>query len=325
MSKKPKKPLNDPKGKAVASGSSSSSGSKPKKQKEKELEHFLSPEEIELHFCVSNNAEGGKCICYHRPECDGYQEKSCCYRWQAHQIAIERDSFFYNVSADEIRQILEDQNGPTYFIGTSAYKTRKGKIQPPYYGYVIPVPEYEKDWYLDGPDRPAGESLMAGGGKPIPDGKNFQHDTWPYWNNAHHLISKGTLWSMINGGDKPFELMRKALLKAKYNVHHKSNMLLIPMDREVGKLLGMARHLKLETWQDKTNHPIYNDKVQTGLTKIIDDYKKICEAAVKEKPHETPIPDLDKTKLERLSGELRRWVIIEGIGSPGTSLDELAT
>jgi hypothetical protein len=65
--------------------------------------------------------------------------------------------------------------------------------------------------------------------------------------------------------------------------------------------------------------------VQTGLTKIIDDYKKICEAAVKEKPHETPIPDLDKTKLERLSGELRRWVIIEGIGSPGTSLDELAT
>jgi len=48
------------------------------------------------------------------------------------------------------------------------------------------------------------------------------------------------------------ELIQTALLKAKYNVNHKLNMLFIPQDREVAELLNLPRHIQLKNTKRAT-------------------------------------------------------------------------
>ena len=161
---------------------------------------------------------------------------------------------------------------------------------------------------------------------------NFTQDTWPYWNNAHHLIPKGLFRSVILELELDVStLMQTALLKAQYNINHKKNMFMLPQDKEVAKILGLARHLQLKVGDvagiaaSCTDHPSYSDFVQQRLKTIIDSYKQLCDQAISDtQPHDVPKADLDKKKLENLSDTLMNRILDWGESGTGESIDSHA-
>ncbi|WIG99464.1 AHH domain-containing protein [Myxococcus sp. SDU36] len=227
-----------------------------------------------------------------------------------------------------------NEHPPERRLQTSAYRANKGGMTPDRYCAHLDIPE-PGDWDIGGPPRAIKRRTFAKGKVRIPAGYNFTQDTWPYWNNAHHLIPKGTLDSVIQKQEaRVSNMIQKALLKAKYNINHKKNMLLIPQDREVAALLNLPRHIQLKDDDTKslpascTDHAIYNlivDKMEKGLTEIVAEYKKICHQAATGEEHGIPDAELDKTRLESLSTKLLNLILSWGrTGGTGPSLDKKA-
>jgi hypothetical protein len=155
---------------------------------------------------------------------------------------------------------------------------------------------------------------------------NFSQDTWPYWNNAHHLIPKGLFAAQIASQQHPVpNVMSKALMMAQYNINHKINMFMLPQDKEVAQILGLARHIQLRHPEEGmaevfTDHPSYNHLVEQWLGSIIAKYKEICDTATPEE-HKIPNAQLDKAILERLSKILMNLLLAWGKAEAGASLD----
>lgn len=294
-----------------------------------------------------NTTEGGACLTGHEADFQKFKHKvTCNYRYQAYEQAkankrIRRRLHSY------VRKLslfhAEDSGQLKMFIQTSVYRANSGDMSPDRYSQWLPLPK-EGDWHVGGPPREISRGTFKGADK-ILVGHNFTRDTWPYWNNAHHLIPKGTFEAAVKEqGTKISELIQESLLKAKYNINHKINMLLIPQDREVANILGLPRHIQLKDGDiagldaECMDHPVYSmwtRTVKSGLNEVIQGYKGICESAekkAKEAGHENPDPELDKKKLERLSRTLLEQILNwRGPSSPqqartrGASLDAMAT
>ena len=279
--------------------------------------HFGAKRLNKLHEKVKGT-EQGACLTGHQAS---YSKKtagkkiSCNYRYQSHEQAKANSS---------IKNRLEGY--PTNL--TAQIKTAL-KVAPPRYSTSI-APPGPGDWDLEGPTTgPIVRKNKQRRKVTIPIGMNFSQDTWPYWNNAHHLIPKGTLKDVIVSNPAPIpNMIQQGLLSALYNVNHKRNMLLIPQDREVADILNMPRHIQLKEGDDPTisaqvfNHPKYNDMVEIGLKKIFMSYKRIADNANKNKTgHQVPNIKLDKAKLEKLSDNLLALVLSWG---SGVSLDSKA-
>ena len=298
--------------------------------------HFGPPDLDSLHkkFFKKNTTEGGACLTGHEGNFKNFNKKSTCnYRYQAYEQAdshgdIKKCLHSYEDSLSGWKR--RKKPNPTE-IQTSAYDTKSGGKNPAYYCATLPFPE-NGDWHIGGPSRDITRKTFKGTTTKIPKGKNFSSDTWPYWNNAHHLIPKGTLkLAIMKESSDVSTLIQRALMSAQYNINHKKNMLLMPQDREVAEILNLPRHIQLKDDDEPdldamcTNHPVYNEMVvvmRNGLESIIAGYVEICNQAIEEaQPHEIPDPELDKTKLEKLSEKLLK--IILG-WSGGSSLDALA-
>jgi hypothetical protein len=298
--------------------------------------HSGSAELDDLHTSVNKSTEGGACLTGHEGNFKNFGRKnSCNYRYQAYEQAQ---------TESRIEDRLHSYKSATISapLETSAFKAESGKMSPSHYCATLPIPQ-DGDWDITGPNRDITRVKFAGKTVKIPQGRNFTQDTWPYWNNAHHLVPKGTLMELIHKEPSPVdELIQTSLLKAKYNVNHKLNMLFIPQDREVAELLNLPRHIQLKDNDEPglsaicTDHPLYNQmvrEIKTGLKTIIADYRRICDQAIDavKGTHENPNPSLDKTKLEKLSETLLKMLLGWGMGaagkknsSPGRSLDALA-
>jgi len=284
--------------------------------------------EIKTHFFDINadlhdpveGTEGGACLVGH--EGDYINKKnaySCNYRYQAVERAkshkeIKKYLHSYNDVIDQIAVQYPDN------IPTLARDCEKG-IFPAGYSMKIPVPQ-KHDWDIEGPPK----DLQRSYGEKIIAKHNFTRQIWPYWNNAHHLIPKGILKKNIVA-DEIGPLMEKGLLTEKYNINHGINMLFMPMDLEVGKILDMPRHIQAKAGDDKrvkascTSHPVYDkmvEEIDNGLKEIIKGYRK---AIGNVENCTTPDFKLDKKKLESLSERLLDMILKwEG----GRSLDSLA-
>ncbi|WNO10391.1 hypothetical protein [Teredinibacter sp. KSP-S5-2] len=298
----------------------------------KKKNHFIIEANKQKHISTKGGTEGGACLTGHDSarHSNFGRKNSCNFRYQAVEQAksnseIKKYLHSYNDHLDEINERYAEEGG----VMTSAFPTNSGNMYPARYMLKVPVPG-KGDWDVGGPPKTIRRRNFGRRDARVKMGKNFTQDTWPYWQNAHHLIPKGTLKKAIV--DEPYEvgrLMEKGLLQAKYNINHKINMLLIPQDKEVGRILDMPRHLVLKEGDDAsveascTDHPVYNEMVRDmdkGLTKILEGYRKtIQNAEVGE--CEEPDFELDKKKLEDLSEELLE-LILEWEG--GRSLDSLA-
>ena len=123
--------------------------------------------------------------------------------------------------------------------------------------------------------------------------------------------------------------MREGLLLAEYNVNHHINIILLPMDKEVARVLGLPRHLVLEDGSavqeqgSKFNHVAYNQTVKNELDGIIDSYKATCDRERQTNCDPWPVIKLSKRQLEILSQDCYSSVIQFGTGSPGTAISDL--
>ncbi|WP_020405096.1 AHH domain-containing protein [Hahella ganghwensis] len=269
---------------------------------------------IHKEHATADTTEGGACLTGHKSSFTNFNGKHTCnYRYQCYEQAK---------SHADIKKCLHSYRDrlPTEPKPTSVYPTKSGSHYPARYCTMLEVPE-PGDWDIGGPERDIERDTIAGKTITIKEGYNFTTDTWPYWNNAHHLIPKGTLSSAITNEGLPVSnVMQKALLTAQYNINHKKNMLFLPMDKEVGKILDVPRHLILRE-DDEPDldamcqaHPVYDEMVKEmdkGLEKILKGYRKICNKAVSDNDDEHVIPDakLDKAKLEKLSETLLETIL----------------
>jgi hypothetical protein len=281
-----------------------------------ENKHYVFKNVANPHY-VTGTTEDGGCLTGH----ELYKEScSCSYRWQAlkrsrsHRTKLY-DKVFTQADIDAVvaRRTPAQAVGPG-LLRTSAYfptdkaTGKKTKVFPGHYSMELGIPDDWSDWFVGGPSRP----VQTAGGLPVGVGENFIRDTAPYWNNAHHMIPKGTLKSVIEERTQDTNpevrtLIVDSLLEAKYNINHYKNMILLPQDKEVGLLYGLPRHLVLEDDTivvdeecPKFNHVQYNQKVEKRLFDIINDYIQTCDPAANPKC-ETKEVKLAKQKLEELS------------------------
>jgi hypothetical protein len=283
--------------------------------------HFGAPALDKLHK-PKDGTEDGACLTGHFAD---YKNKknphSCNYRYQAVEQAK---------SSSTIKAHLHSYKVGDRRIRTSAFSPG-AKVDDPsflkYYLRFIRGPRQEGDWHVTGPNRVITRETITGPMGVIQPGHNFTNAAWPYWNNAHHLIPKGTFSDMIKRMDAVSDIIQKALLKAKYNINHKRNMLLLPQDKLVARMLGLARHIRLGEDKNKgnvyTDHPEYNDLVSSKLELIMFDYKNLAMSKVNPKKHGIPNVDLDKTRLENLSTTMLRKTLAHGRESPGECIDEM--
>jgi hypothetical protein len=274
-------------------------------------DHVVSKAEEALHLEVSSNTEDGACLTVH-DGCSNYREASCSYRWQSKIAARERHKKHFDDNSSRLAQNKQGAAVPA------------SHARAWYAGANDNFPKDPGDWAIDGPSRSPTDPYKDGRGAPVPNGANFTNARWPFWNNAHHLIPKGTLKRHLFKSGPAYDLMRQALLEAKYNVHHKRNMFILPGDMRVAAEVFLPRHLGMLRQSDTFNHPDYNDFVDTELTKIVNDYKEICDKALQDaKGHDLPKATLDKAKLERLSKRCDLLVKLFGATAMGAQLDAM--
>ena len=291
--------------------------------------HFGSATLDEYHKKIDGDTEGGACLKGHIYNFAKKNNKSSCnYRYQCYEQSsknadIKKYLHSYNQKLDLLK--AKHPSG----IATSAYETEKNDkgedMNPWRYCCSIPVPE-EGDWDVgdDGPKKEVKRGSFSGEEKSIDKGMNFTQDTWPYWNNAHHIIPKGTLKGMITkqGGDL-VDLIQLGLLKAKYNINYKKNMIFLPQDKEVGVILELPRHIQLKEDDDLsirancTSHPEYDDLIIEFLGEEFDEIaKKVRDS--KAGICESPDFELFKDDLEDFSLQMLDWILT---WEEGTSLD----
>lgn len=269
--------------------------------------------------------EGGACLTGHHGR---YAKVTCSYRWQAHVQAIElseaeKDSTYhaYRTRTSSAR------------VRTMAFPGRHGVVHPKWYVATLRAPQ-GGDWDLTGPPtaitRKLNQTNADGNGifKTVPVGGNFTQASWPYWHNAHHLIPKRVFMESIDETSKASSLcpdyIKASLMvvDAVYNINHKRNMILLPQDEEVGRIVKLPRHLVLrERYREEMrSHTAYSDFVKKRLGKIWIPYK----SALDNRKH-AELSEITSAKeaLHSLSDELREKIVSFGASQGGHPLVDM--
>lgn len=242
------------------------------------------------------------------------KDYTCSYRWQG------------CVRAAEIADVYRRYEGIAYQTGEAPKKEHERTTLPlERHTYPLMRPSLG-DWDVGGPYR----EVKRWGRKHIKAGANFHGGLDPYANEVHHLIPKGTILRKIrstaNGDEAMVTAIVEGLLRVKYNVNSPINMLILPIDKEIAQLLRLPRHRR-----DKNtpHHAVYSKMVDRRLNQIFLSYRELCvKRKEKEHPKETK-PELDKIRLERLSGRLYKKLhdsqgVADGKEPAGDSLDAIA-
>ncbi len=283
-------------------------------------EHVVNPDGTCPHVVVKENTEGGACLTGHD---SSLAPTTCSYRWQALTESRRNRTALYDKTPSAGKR---QKPAPMGLLATSAYLSNRGNLYPGQYGAVIRLPE-PGDWHLDGPTR---DDMEDAAGRRVPRGQNFSKHTWPYWHNSHHLIPKGLFnetIAEIEDADCQ-TLIRLALLRAGYNINHHINVIILPQDLEVARVLGLPRHLILEddSWMiedsPKFDHLGYNWNVQNRLEPIITKYTEACDDELR-KNCDTSTFKLSKEELERLSAICYRSITAFGKTNPGEPISDM--
>ncbi|MFY0527780.1 AHH domain-containing protein [Archangium gephyra] len=243
--------------------------------------------------------DGGKCLWRGIYK---YNVHSCSHRYQARGRAEEDPSVY---------------NWPAYQKAATGQKTRTD------YNAETAYPK----WYrteLDAPTETGREWDIKG--------KNFKGGLKPYWNDAHHLIPVAALEKgleavaedlattrrkegkerMTSGSDIRL-YFEESLLRAGYNINHKTNMLLLPMDHVISDLLRLPKH----GGPSSNNHTQYNRLVQDEMDNIMDVFRDNFS----DLPDKEHLSDKDrrlqKARLESLSNRLYKLLTQDSLrGAP---------
>ncbi|WP_437739445.1 AHH domain-containing protein [Sorangium sp. So ce302] len=199
------------------------------KQHTADIEHKLN------HKPVSRATEGGQCLNRHV----GRMEVSCSHSWQGFKKA-ELTSGLYDWPK------YEGMKKTTLAVrcGTSGFRWRERKAPRPH------------EWDV-------GE-LGRRGKVNHKDSANV-----PYYHEAHHLIPNGVLNGCIQDKfdtiDAVLWAVRAGLLDEGYNINHKDNMILLPLDAAIARQLELPRHREFSSYSHRT----YSKHVKAKVNKIL--------------------------------------------------------
>ena len=105
--------------------------------------------------------------------------------------------------------------------------------------------------------------------------------------------------------------MRRGLLEALYNLNHADNSLMLPMDRQVGRAIGLPLHQA--SWLEQ-GHASWSEYVRSEIEPIFSQLKDQMEA------HKVRDYASVKTELETKARNLRKEILNSG----ASTLDALA-
>ena len=269
-------------------------------------QHTLDEERLPGRHKQASGTEGGACLNRHVP--DWNRNNSCSHRWQGYERAVE-DNKLYNWP--RYRALAESEAT----VHTAQGRSKKGNLFPPWYQEELAAPRMTLKQGVNG------ESVEAGDWD-LDHGDNFQSKCYrPYWHEANHVIPNSSLQKAIAevGADmhspgRVTRVVRGRLLEAGYNLNHKGNMILLPMDAEVARALGLPRHRQTAFMR---SHRAYSINVEKELKRIFADLKE----AIRE--HIRPSYQDCRTNLENLSKHLYKQIVAAGEQDGTGSLDEM--
>lgn len=136
----------------------------------------------------------------------------------------------------------------------------------------------------------------------------------PYYHNWHHMIPNGAINEYIGGGTDGVKRLF-LLMTSLYNMNCGENIVLLPKESFVGRVLGLPIHCPYA----QMSHPTYSRACEKNLTRIADQLDEVLASG---KPHKLNDKNVVKIKKEmnQLSDKL-----LAGIKAmpPGATLDEL--
>lgn len=210
----------------------------------------------------------------------GVTRSSCSHRWQAWNRAKDADSSWYNLSETRVKNLRA---------------------------------------------KPGWGRISRGNNWGLSHGTNFQKKCRnPYHHNAHHILPNAVLNGCIDkaskaGGPRLKILVRAGILKAKYNLNHKHNMIILPLDQRVGWALKLPIHLE----KGARAHEEYSAAVRVRVNKVIQKYAKALKSAADPKKHDASPADFSRSALEDISKGMRSAIRAWGMLRKGAPVDEI--
>jgi hypothetical protein len=293
-------------------------------------QHIASSEQAE-HICVKGSTENGACLFHNESD---HKPVSCSYRWQGKNDPRggKYSEVYANYPLASAKAQLAERGIGLGYLKTMQRVANSGNITPAeiHYRKWLKLPQNKGDWDLHGPLGVARDATR----KFIPPGQNFTGMYWPYWNNAHHLIPKAMFRDRIFAiKDRDVRnLVIIGLFRAKYNINHYVNVMFLPMDAEVGRLLRLPRHLSLKGVSQIVDrkpcfdHVQYTRFVYDKLKPVIEqDFTKAAKEAMtgKTKCEALKVVTMAKHKLERISRKCFDEIVSFGERSPGAPLVDI--
>lgn len=265
------------------------------------------------HTPVPGSTEGGACLNRHyqqKRSTGFYREHSCSHPWQAFQRALLHDSAIYNGNGkhrlegdkrwyDEFLKGSSAEQKLTRLLRLAAKKGGKGGIQRK----KLPRPE-RHGWDIS----TAGKNYQTGGNEPI-------------LHEAHHIVAADELRTAIKQKVDGMAMevlhvqqIRKGLLDAKYNLNHKDNMIILPIEEQFARAMGLPRHRLTE---NTPNHRSYSDYIQTKLKAHLTPVQKNVQKC-KEVKYTTV-----RDRILSVSKQVRAEIKAKGLRDRGKALDQV--
>ncbi|MFP2931996.1 AHH domain-containing protein [Pyxidicoccus sp. 3LG] len=254
---------------------------------------------------LHSSSGGGACLNRHIPKVE--KGNFCSHRWQAYVRAL-KDKARYDWPK---YKPLAQRGGK---VQTAAGKDKKGQLFPPWYSKEI-----------DAPSEVPGSGTDKAGTWDLAHSDNFQVKCYrPYWHESNHIIPNSTLKKVLasigEGMKSPHRvrrIVRARLLEQRYNLNHEDNMILLPMDEEVARVLGLPRHRKTAFLR---SHKAYSDNVEKELKGIFSSLKDQI------REHSKPKPDYGnfKNSLVEFSKRLYGQIIAAGEKDGAGALDDMS-
>lgn len=202
---------------------------------------------------TSGGATGGKCIAKHVPSYEPTQS-SCTHRWQAFEKAMENKGT-YKLTDDQVKALGGGKWSLLFRGGqkvvsklVAARETAEVSTENKgMYQHLVAKPGKGEDW-------------------DVGHGRNFKWDcNVPYYHEAHHVVPDATVRTALM---KVFDAqvavwVATKMLEVPYCVHHKDNMLILPMDARVGDVLQLPIHRETK----QCNHNRYDEFILKKLVK----------------------------------------------------------
>jgi hypothetical protein len=267
------------------------------KKQGKKAEHAFFEDSYEKHDPVGGY-DNGACL---SPHLSWWKENdSCSYRWQGLKKAEENPGP-YNSHGDPDCHL---GGGGWGFPAVSRLDAGKaGQI------LVSTVKEIVKTSISK-------KGVESSTRKRLVQARNFTNGFAPYGNQVHHILPTATLRNCIDTTTKSnvdqVKNICDGLLKEKYNINFKKNMIILATQWRDACQIGLPVHLG--------NHPNYSDEIKAKVMRALSPWD---EAASQAPDH--PAPDFFdlKYELEALEDNMYTSIVDHGKSTIKDTCDDL--